>query len=165
MAWPGATVGRSAVKLPADFRDVLVCLSDAEAEFMVIGGYAVAHHGHVRATKDIDVFIRPTHENAARVMRALEAFGAPLSALDINADDFATPGKVIQLGLPPLRIDILTAATALDFEGASQTTDRLDVDGRAVPIIGLEALLKNKRAAARPQDLADVDSLERLRNA
>lgn len=152
------------MKLPADFRDVLVCLTDAEAEFMVIGGYAVAHHGHVRATKDIDVLVRPTHENAARVMRALETFGAPLSALHIHASDFSTPGKVIQLGMPPLRIDILTAATAIDFEDASQTTGRLDVDGRAVPVIGLDALLKNKRAAGRPQDLADVDSLERLRN-
>ena len=102
------------MKLPADFRDLLVCLSDAEAEFMVIGGYAVAHHGHVRATKDLDVFVRPTNENAARVMRALETFGAPLAALEIDADDFATPGKVIQLGVPPLRIDILTAATALE---------------------------------------------------
>ena len=150
------------MKLPDDFRDLLVCLSDAKAEFMVIGGYAVAHHGHVRATKDIDVFVRPTNENAARVVRALEAFGAPLAALDINAVDFATPGKVIQLGMPPLRIDILTAATALDFEDACQTTGRLDVDGRAVAVIGLEALLKNKRAAGRPQDLADVASLERL---
>ena len=151
------------MKLPADFRDVLVCLTDAEVEFMVIGGYAVAHHGHVRATKDIDVLVRPTQENAARVMRALETFGAPLSSLEIHATDFATPGKVIQLGMPPLRIDILTAATALDFEDASRTTGRLDVDGRSIPIIGLDALLKNKRAAGRPQDLADVDSLERLR--
>ena len=100
------------MKLPADFRDVLVCLTDAEVEFMVIGGYAVAHHGHVRATKDIDVLVRPTHENAARVMRALETFGAPLSALAIHADDFATPGKVIQLGMPPLRIDIPLAAAS-----------------------------------------------------
>lgn len=87
----------------------------------------------------------------------------PLSSLGIHADDFATAGKVIQLGIPPLRIDILTAATALDFGEASQTTGRLDVDGRAIPVIGLDALLKNKRAAGRPQDLADVDSLERVR--
>jgi hypothetical protein len=112
-------------------------LSDAKAEFMVIGGYAVAHHGHVRATKDIDVFVRPTVENATRVMRALEAFGAPLGALQIGADDFATPGKV-------------------------QTTGRLEVDGRTIAVIGLGELLKNKRAAGRPQDLADVASLERL---
>lgn len=150
------------MNLPTDFRDLLVCLSDAQVEFMVIGGYAVAHHGHVRATKDIDVFVRPTRENAAKVMRALEVFGAPLAALDIDADDFATPGKVVQLGLPPLRIDLLTAATALDFEEATRTTGRLDVDGRPVAVIGLEALLKNKRAAARPQDLADVKQLERL---
>lgn len=95
----------------------------------------------------------------------LEVFGAPLAALDINAVDFVTPGKVIQLGMPPLRIDILTAATALDFEDASQTTGRLDVDGRAVAVIGLVALLKNERAAGRPQDLADVASLERLQPA
>jgi predicted nucleotidyltransferase len=150
------------VKLPADFRDLLVCLSDAQAEFMVIGGYAVAHHGHVRATKDIDVFVRPTADNATKVMRALEAFGAPLGALHIGADDFASPGKVIQLGIPPLRIDLLTAATGLDFQQAIQTTGRLEVDGRAIAVIGLEELLKNKRAAGRPQDLADVASLERL---
>jgi hypothetical protein len=130
---------------------------------MVIGGFAVAHHGHVRATKDIDVFVRPTAENAGKVMRALEVFGAPLAALDIDADDFATPGKVVQLGVPPLRIDLLTAATALDFDDASRTTGRLDVDGRSIPIIGFDDLIKNKRAAGRPQDLADVDSLERLR--
>lgn len=163
VARSGAAAGRDAVKLPPDFRDLLVCLSDAGAEFMVIGGFAVAHHGHVRATKDIDVFVRPTAENAGKVMRALEVFGAPLAALDIDADDFATPGKVVQLGVPPLRIDLLTAATALDFDDASRTTGRLDVDGRLIPIIGFDDLIKNKRAAGRPQDLADVDSLERLR--
>lgn len=151
------------MKLPPDFRDLLVCLSDAGVEFMVIGGFAVAHHGHVRATKDIDVFVRPTSENAARVVRALEVFGAPLVALGVDAADFATPGKVVQLGVPPLRIDLVTAATGLDFDDASQTTGRLDVDGRAIPVIGFEALLQNKRAAGRPQDLADVYSLERLR--
>ena len=153
------------MNLPADFRDLLVCLSDAQVEFMVIGGYAVAHHGHVRATKDIDVFVRPTRENAAKVMRALEVFGAPLSALDIDLDDFATPGRVIQVGLPPLRIDILTAVTAVEFEDANRNTGRLEVDGRPIAVIGLEALLKNKRAAGRPQDLADASALDRLRSA
>jgi predicted nucleotidyltransferase len=153
------------LNLPPDFRDLLVCLSDAHVEFMIVGGYAVAHHGHVRATKDIDVFVRPTRENAVKVVRALEAFGAPLAALNIGLDDFATPGRVIQLGVPPLRVDLLTAVTALDFEKASQTTGRLEVDGRSVAVIGLDALLENKRAAGRPQDLADADRLERLRTS
>lgn len=150
------------MKLPDDFRDMLTCLLDAGVEFVIVGGYAVAHHGHVRATKDIDVFIRPSAANAARVMRAMATFGAPVAALGVKEADFSTEGKVIQLGVPPLRIDLLTALSGIDFETASRAPGTLDVDGRVVGVIGLEALLKNKRAAARAQDLADVAILEAL---
>ena len=150
------------MNLPDDFRDMLACLRDAGVEFVVVGGYAVAHHGHVRATKDLDVFIRPSAENAARTMRAMAAFGAPVAALGVSAVDFSTPGKVVQLGVPPLRIDLLTALSGVDFATATRAPGTLELDGRVVTFIGLDALLINKRAAARPQDLADVAALEAL---
>lgn len=150
------------MKLPDDFRDMLTCLCDAGADFVIVGGYAVAHHGHVRATKDLDVFVRPSGENATRVMRAMAAFGAPVAALGVSAADFSTAGKVIQLGLPPLRIDLVTAVSGIDFDTASQSPGTLEIDGRIVRVIDLNALLQNKRTAARPQDLADVSILESL---
>lgn len=150
------------MNLPDDFRDMLACLRDAGVEFVVVGGYAVAHHGHVRATKDLDVFIRPSAENAARTMRAMSAFGAPVAALGVSAVDFSTPGKVVQLGVPPLRIDLVTALSGIDFETATRAPGTLELDGRVVNFIGLDALLINKRAAGRPQDLADVAALEAM---
>ena len=150
------------MNLPDDFRDMLACLRDAGVEFVVVGGYAVAHHGHVRATKDLDVFIRPSAENAARTMRAMSAFGAPVAALGVSAVDFSTPGRVVQLGVPPLRIDLVTALSGIDFETATRAPGTLELDGRVVSFIGLDALLINKRAAGRPQDLADVAALEAM---
>ncbi len=149
------------MKLPDDFRDLLVCFADAGADFVIVGGFAVAHHGHVRATKDIDVLVRPIHENAIKVMRGLVAFGAPIQALHIGADDFARAGKVVQLGVPPLRVDLLTSVSGIDYEDAVVEASTIDVDGRVVRLIGLDALIKNKRAAGRPQDLADVAQLEK----
>jgi predicted nucleotidyltransferase len=152
------------VKLPDDFRDLLVHLTDAGADFIVVGGHAVARHGHVRATKDIDVLVRPDADNATRVMQALATFGAPLRALGVDLADFSRPGQVVQLGVPPLRIDVITSISGVSYEEAVIDPDTLDVDGRPVRVIGLEALLKNKRASGRAQDLADVDALERVRS-
>ena len=152
------------MKLPDDFRDLLVYLADAGADFIVVGGHAVARHGHVRATKDIDVLVRPDGDNATRVMQALASFGAPLRALGVEVADLSRPGQVVQLGVPPLRIDVITSISGLTFDEAVVDPDTLDVDGRSVRVIGLDALLRNKRASGRPQDLADVDALERLRS-
>lgn len=129
---------------------------------MVIGGHAVAFHGHPRATKDLDVLVRATADNARRVYAALAAFGAPLQAFEVGAGDFATYDGVLQLGVPPLRIDILNRAAGIDFEEAVAGGATFELDGRAIPVICRDALLKNKRAAGRPQDLADVEALERL---
>lgn len=148
--------------LPDDFRDLLVCLADAKADFVVVGGHAVAAHGHVRATKDLDVLVRPTPENAVRVYRALAAFGAPLQAFEVGVDDFTTYDGVLQIGLPPLRIDVLTRITGVSFDEAIAAALTVDVDGRTVLVIGRDALVRNKRATGRPQDLADVAALESL---
>jgi hypothetical protein len=148
------------IELPEDFRDLLVELHDAGAEFVVVGGHAVAFHGHPRATKDLDVLVRAAPDNAARVYRALAAFGAPLSSFEVSETDFATYDGVLQIGLPPRRIDILNRATGITFAEAVADGETFEIEGRAIPVIGRHALLKNKRATGREQDIADVKALE-----
>ena len=149
------------IELADDFRDLLVELHDAGAEFVVVGGHAVAFHGHPRATKDLDVLIRPEPENAERVYRGLAAFGAPLQSFEVGPSDFATYDGVLQIGIPPLRIDIVNRATGITFEEAVEEGAQFELEGRAIPVIGRRALLKNKRATGRTQDLADAEALER----
>jgi hypothetical protein len=150
------------IELPDDFRDLLIELCDAGADFVVVGGHAVAYHGHPRATKDLDVLVRANPTNATRVYQALAAFGAPLETFEVAEADFATYDGVLQIGLPPRRIDILNRAAGITFDEAAATNDSFEVDGRRIPVIGRDALLKNKRAAGRPQDIADVAALEAL---
>jgi predicted nucleotidyltransferase len=150
------------IELPDDFRDLLLSLCDAGAEFVVVGGHAVAFHGHPRATKDLDVLVRATSANAKAVYRALAAFGAPLSAFEVSEDDFASYDGVLQMGVPPLRIDIINRADGITFDEAIAEGAHLEIDGRTIPIIGRSALLKNKRASGREQDLADLKILERV---
>ncbi|MEM1034838.1 MAG: nucleotidyltransferase [Myxococcota bacterium] len=137
--------------LPHDFRDLLVELDLAGADFVVVGGYAVAFHGYPRATKDLDVFVRPTRENAARVYRGLAAFGAPLSAFDVGPDDFCDYDGVLQLGVPPFRIDILHRISGVAYDEAVRDAPTVTIEGRTVLIISRDALLANKRASGRPQ--------------
>ena len=151
------------IELPEDFRDLLSALHDAGASFVVLGGHAVAFHGHPRATKDLDVLVRADRENARLVYSALAAFGAPLSAFEVGEGDFATYDGVLQMGVPPLRIDILNRADGITFDEAIADGQSFELEGRAIPIIGKAALLKNKRAAGREQDLADVKALERIK--
>ena len=147
-------------KLNDDFRDLLLALQEEGAEFVVVGAYAVAAHGAPRATGDLDVLVRPTGENAARVYRALLRFGAPLQALDIAEADLARPGMVCQIGLPPRRIDVITEISGVSFDEA--WADRLvrEVDGLQLVFPSLDVLIRNKRASGRPKDLADVARLE-----
>ncbi|HEY8206364.1 MAG TPA: hypothetical protein VIG99_02705 [Myxococcaceae bacterium] len=117
-------------------------------------------HGHPRATKDLDVWVEPSPENAERVLAALREFGAPLGSLTV--EDLTSPGVTYQIGVPPLRIDVLTAIDGVaDFAAAWKHRRSTVLDGLPVVTIGRRELLKNKRAAARPQDLADVAALER----
>lgn len=145
--------------LPEDFRDLLVELADAGAEFVLVGGHAVAFHGHPRATKDMDVLIRANENNAERVYRALASFGAPLESFEVLAVDFATYEGVLQIGLPPRRIDILNRADGITFDEAIAEGASFMLEGRNIPVIGRAALLKNKRAAGRAQDIADLEAI------
>lgn len=143
-----------------DWFDLLTALVDAEVRFLVVGAHAVALHGHVRATQDLDVWVDPSAENARKVWRALEAFGAPAAALGITIGDLETPGMVLQFGLPPNRIDVLTSLSGLaSFDDA--WTGRVEhvIRGRRIPFIGRDALIANKRASGRPKDRADLADL------
>jgi hypothetical protein len=142
-----------------DFAEMLDALSAAGAEFLIVGAHALAAHGRPRATGDLDIWVRPTTENADRVWHALVTFGAPLD--ELRLDDLSTPGTVFQIGIAPARIDILTAATGLDFDQAWSRRETFDVDGRALPFLSRDDLIRNKLAVGRPRDLADVDDLRR----
>ncbi len=145
--------------LNPDFSDMLSTLNAERVEYLIVGGYAVGAHGLPRATKDIDLWVRPTAENAERVFRALAKFGAPLRGL--VAGDFATRGSVYQIGVPPNRIDILTTIDGVEFDDAWPGRKSVGFGEIQADVIGRAALLQNKRAAGRPQDLADVARLEK----
>jgi hypothetical protein len=147
--------------LNEDFRDFLVSLADAGADFLVVGAYALALHGAPRASGDIDVVVRPEPANAARVLEALQRFGAPVQAAGITTADLATPGNVYQIGLPPRRIDVLTSLTGVEFDEAWASRVPAEVEGRTVWFIGRAALVKNKQALGRARDLADLERLKR----
>jgi hypothetical protein len=140
-----------------DFVDLLRAFIDADVRFLIVGAYALAHHGRPRATGDLDVWVDATPENAPRVMRALTAFGAPLG--EINADDFSRPGAVFQIGVPPGRIDILTELTGVTFAEAWPTRDAGRFGSLSADFIGRDAFIRNKRATGRTRDLADIEGL------
>lgn len=149
--------------LTTDFIDLLCCLVDGEVDFLVVGGYAVAYYGYPRATKDIDIFVRADHENAAKLYKALAEFGAPLTEFDVVEEDFSDYGGVLQLGVPPQRIDILNRISGVTYTEATVGAKLFKVLGRDICIIGIEALIKNKLAAGRDQDLVDAKKLKQFR--
>jgi len=148
--------------MPQDFRDVLAELVRADARFLVVGAHALSVHGVPRATVDLGVWVDASGDNARRVWAALAAFGAPLEALDIAEIDFTLPDKVIQLGLPPYRIDILTGVSGVSFSDAWHERVEDMFDDIRVPFMGRAAFIKNKRASGRLKDLADLESIGEL---
>ena len=144
--------------LNQDFKEFIQSLNANNVRYLVIGGYAVAFHGHPRYTKDLDVWVDPIPDNAARVIKALEQFG--FASLGLKAEDFLAPDQVIQLGLPPNRIDILTSAEGVDFDTCYASRAQVVIGGVPANFIDLENLKKNKRAAGRLQDLADLENLQ-----
>jgi hypothetical protein len=113
-----------------DFSELLAEFNAHGVEYIVIGAHALAAHGHVRATKYLDVWVRPSTDNAPRVLRALASFGAPLH--DLSTDDLVTPGLIFQIGVPPVRIDIITAIDGVEFDSA--WPDRVAANLGAVPV-------------------------------
>ena len=149
-------------KLPQDFADLLSELSEAQAEFLLVGGWAVVLYGHVRATDDMDIFVRPSAANSARTFAALDAFGAPLQAHAVTREHFANEGDAYRFGVAPLKVEVLTKISGVSFDEALKGSKTFDLEGYQIPYIGKAALIANKKAAGRHKDLADVEELERL---
>ena len=145
-----------------DFRDLFAALNAAHAEFLIIGGYALAVHGTPRFTKDLDVWVKANPENANKVWTALDAFGAPL--LDLTLEDLATPGIVFQMGLPPNRIDIITSIDGVEFQEAWEHRLPSAYGDQPVMVIGVDDLIRNKEATGRPQDRLDAETLRQARS-
>ena len=144
--------------LNPDFSAFIALLNANGVRYLVVGGYAVAFHGHPRYTKDLDVWIEPSLENAERTVRALEQFG--FGEAGLKAADFLAPDQIFQFGLPPRRIDLLSAPSGVAFAECFAARVQIEVDGVSVNFIGLEHLKRNKRASGRHQDLADLEHLE-----
>lgn len=152
----------SGLEFSQDFDDFLGELNQAGVEYVVVGAHALAVHGLVRATGDLDVYVLPNADNAAKLMVALRNFGAPVAAHGISEADFCVPDVVYQIGLPPNRIDLLTSISGVAFDECLVNCVRGNLGTQPVKFIGIAAQLKNKRASARTKDLADAEVLETL---
>jgi hypothetical protein len=145
------------MEIRTDFKELLELFNKHKVEYLVVGGYALAFHGAPRFTRDIDLFVRPTRDNAVQILAALAEFG--FGSLDLSQEDFTTPGRVVQLGVAPIRIDILTRVTGVPWERA----DAGKAPGRYgdVPVffIGRDDFIANKRATGRTKDAADIEAL------
>ena len=144
------------MNLEADFSDFLAALIKNKVEFVVVGAFALAHHGAPRATGDFDVWVRPEPKNAEAVLRALADFGAPLAGL--STDDFLT-GKIVQIGVEPVRIDVINELSGVGAEEVWSGREEGAIGPHRVSFIGRKVYIKNKRASGRTKDLADLEAL------
>lgn len=149
------------MKLEKDYEDLLKLLNKNNVEYCITGAFAMAEYATPRYTKDIDILINPTKENARNIINALKEFG--FSDLNINEDDFSKKGQIIQLGFEPIRIDILTSIDGCDFNEIWQNKIIGKYGNIEVFFIGLEQLIKNKKATNRKQDQADLEILNKIR--
>jgi hypothetical protein len=145
------------MEVQKDFRELLELFNKNNVEYMIVGGYALAFHGAPRYTGDLDIFIRPHSINAQRILRALEAFG--FESVGLTAADFERPDNVIQLGVPPVRVDIVTSLTGISWESAFENRVQGRYGDVQVQYIGREQFIRNKRSIGRQKDLADIEAL------
>lgn len=143
--------------LPQDFRDFLKLLNSRKIEYLLIGGYAVGYYGYPRATADMDIWVAVSEENAKKLTEAIKDFG--INAPDLNESIFLKPGKVIRMGHPPIRIEVLTKISGVNFERCYERRKETKIDGIKVKIISFKDLLKNKEASGRYKDLNDLENL------
>lgn len=145
------------MEIHTDFKELLELFNKLKVEYLVVGGYALAFHGAPRFTGDIDLFVRPARENAKRILAALDEFG--FGSLDLSEDDFTTPGIVVQLGVPPIRIDIITSISGVSWEKADNSKVPGQYGQTAVYFISRDDFVSNKRATGRKKDGADIEAL------
>jgi predicted nucleotidyltransferase len=144
------------MQLPQDFKDFLKLLNDHEVEYLLLGGYAVAYHGFPRTTLDMDIWIANTAENADKMIIVMRAFGF---TGDISPQLFRTDDSVVRMGVPPMKIEVMTHASGVDFSACFQRKTVDTIDGARVNVISLEDLRTNKAAAGRHKDLDDLEHL------
>jgi len=144
--------------LNKDFKEFAALLNSAGVEYLIVGGYALAAHGHPRYTGDLDIWVRPTDADVGKLLDVLEQFG--FGGLGLKREDFLAPGAVVQLGYPPARIDLITMIDGVEFESCLARRIVINVSGVDLPVIGLEDFRANKRASGRAKDLADLESLK-----
>jgi hypothetical protein len=145
------------MEIQPDFRELLALFNARRVEFLVVGGYALAFHGAPRNTGDIDIYVKPGQENAERVMSALTEFG--FGSVGLNAGDFEKPDQVIQLGVPPVRVDIVTSLSGVSWEEAEHGKTGGEYGDVPVFYIGRKQFISNKKASGRKKDLADLEAL------
>jgi hypothetical protein len=143
--------------LNQDFKEFIRLLNDNQVRYLVVGGYAVALHGYPRYTKDIDLWMEMTPDNASKIIQTLDQFG--FGSLGLKAEDFLEIDTIIQLGYPPNRIDLMTTLPGVDFDDCFKARLQIEIDETIVNFIDLENLKKNKEASGRNQDLADLENL------
>lgn len=144
--------------LAPDFNEFIASLNAHGVEFLIVGAYALAIHGAPRFTGDLEIFIRPTHDNAVRLLEAVRAFGFPVQ--ELTADALLDPRRMLQMGIEPVQIHVMTAISGVTWDAAWRDHIVAAVGDLQTPVIGREAFLANKRAAGRPKDLADVDAID-----
>jgi hypothetical protein len=142
-----------------DYKDMLCALVDESVDFLLVGAYALAAHGFPRATVDIDLWVRPSPENAEKVYKALARFGAPLS--EVSAADFVKEDAVVQIGVAPRRIDFVTGVSGLTYDEASRGAIGREIDGVRLRFLSMPDLIRNKLASGRPKDLDDAKTLQK----
>jgi hypothetical protein len=140
------------------FHELLSAFSDAGVEFLLVGAYALAVHGRVRATNDLDIWVRVSPENARRIHAALLAFGAPADR--VSREDFLRRDTVVQIGVEPVRVDILTSISGVDFDAAWRSRMSVTIAGVSIPVLDRQHLIENKRASGRDKDRLDLEWLE-----
>ncbi len=145
------------MELQQDFKELLELFNKHQVDFLIVGGYALAFHGAPRYTGDIDIFVKPSEKNAERILSALKDFGFGMLSLSIQ--DFVVPNKVIQLGFPPVRIDVITSISAVDWDIAFAGREKGEYGGILVYFIGRKEFIINKKALHRHKDLADIEAL------
>ena len=145
--------------LNKDLREFVELLNSNRVEYLIVGAFAVAYHGFPRYTGDLDILVRPSPENARRMLEVLSQFG--FGNLGIEIEDLETPGKVVQLGIQPNRIDLVTALSGLSFEEAWASREATHLDGVPVEFIGRTALIRNKENTGRAKDRGDAEELRR----
>ena len=144
--------------LNQDYKEMLLTLLEEDVKFILVGAYALAALGFPRATGDMDIFIQPDQDNAAKVYKALRKFGAPLQ--NITVEDFSIPGTIFQIGIIPRRIDIINSIDGVTFDDAYKDKTIVKIENLSIPVLSKEKMIKNKKSTGRAKDKVDAETLE-----